>query len=436
MKIFTLLVAVFLTASLFSQSPEKMSYQAVIRNASNNLISSKTVGMKISILQGLADGTIVYAETQTPTTNANGLVSIEIGNGTVVSGNFTTIDWTKGPYFLKTETDPAGGTNYTITGTSQLLSVPYALHAKTAESVTGTITETDPVYSSSIASNITATDTTKWNNKLDTETQTLNDVLTQSNSANNKSIINLANPVNDQDAATKAYVDALLIRVKALEDAAESEVLNNGFTDYRDGNHYNAVKIGNQIWMAENLKYLPTVAKNSEGSFSLPLYYVYDYNGNNITEAKAISYYNTYGVLYNWPAAMAGSASSSTTPSGVQGVCPAGWHLPSDAEWSELTASLGESVAGSKLKESGTTHWLSPNTNASNATNFSALPGGDHNQYGLFSNAGRFGNWWSATEIYNQLSKAWFRKMFYNQENVSRIYNDKEQAYSVRCVRN
>lgn len=145
-KLFTLLVAVLLTASVFAQAPEKMSYQAVIRDASDNLVTSQTVGMQISILQGTASGTAVYVETQSPTTNANGLISIKIGDGTVQSGDFTNIEWANGPYFIKTETDPAGGTDYTITGTSQLLSVPYALHAKTAESVSGTITETDPVF--------------------------------------------------------------------------------------------------------------------------------------------------------------------------------------------------------------------------------------------------------------------------------------------------
>lgn len=122
-----------LTAFVFAQSPNKMSYQAVIRNNSNVLVTSSTVGMRISILQTSPSGTAVYVETQSPTTNANGLVSIEIGGGTVVSGNFANINWANGPYFVKTETDPAGGTSYSITGTSQLLSVPYALHAKTVE---------------------------------------------------------------------------------------------------------------------------------------------------------------------------------------------------------------------------------------------------------------------------------------------------------------
>jgi hypothetical protein len=131
-KLFTFLVAVLLTAALWAQSPNKMSYQAVIRNASNNLVTNTAVAMQISILQGSISGTAVYVETQMPTTNANGLVSIELGGGTVVSGNFSSINWANGPYFVKTETDPDGATGgiaYTITGISQLLSVPYALYA-------------------------------------------------------------------------------------------------------------------------------------------------------------------------------------------------------------------------------------------------------------------------------------------------------------------
>lgn len=141
-KLYTLLTAIIITTSAFAQAPEKMSYQAVVRNGSNALVTSSLVGMQISILQGSSSGTAVYVETQTPTSNANGLVSIEIGGGTLVSGDFSTIDWANGPYFVKTETDPTGGTSYTITGTSQLLSVPYALHAKNTDSWTSIIDTT------------------------------------------------------------------------------------------------------------------------------------------------------------------------------------------------------------------------------------------------------------------------------------------------------
>jgi hypothetical protein len=135
-RIFTIAAALLMTVSVLAQAPEKMSYQAVVRDAGNALVTSQAVGMQLSILQGSTSGSSVYTETQTPTTNINGLVSIEIGSGTIVTGTFNTIDWSAGPYFIKTETDPTGGTSYTITGTSQLMSVPYALHAKTAENVT------------------------------------------------------------------------------------------------------------------------------------------------------------------------------------------------------------------------------------------------------------------------------------------------------------
>ena len=165
-RLYTILfVAVCIGINAFPQVPEKMSYQAVVRNSSNQLVISQAIGMKISILQGTSTGTIIYQETYNPTpqTNANGLVSIEIGGGIPITGTFSAINWANGPYFLKTETDPAGGTSYTITGTSQLLSVPYALYAKTAENVTGDITETDPVFVASPANEIVASSIDNWN---------------------------------------------------------------------------------------------------------------------------------------------------------------------------------------------------------------------------------------------------------------------------------
>ena len=131
-KIYSLVVGLLLTASVWAQAPQKMSYQAVIRNSSNALITSTPVGMQISILQGSSTGTAVYVETQTPSTNANGLVSLEIGTGTVITGTFSAINWATGPYFIKTETDPTGGTAYTIAGTNELMSVPYALFSANA----------------------------------------------------------------------------------------------------------------------------------------------------------------------------------------------------------------------------------------------------------------------------------------------------------------
>ena len=129
-SIFTLMLSITIQA----QAPQKMSYQAVIRNASGNLVASTPVGVKISILQGSVAGTPVYVETHNLSTNGNGLLTMEIGGGNAQTGIFSTIDWSNGPYFVKNETDPNGGSNYTISGTSQLLSVPYALYAENTKS--------------------------------------------------------------------------------------------------------------------------------------------------------------------------------------------------------------------------------------------------------------------------------------------------------------
>jgi len=133
-----ILALAFQAVYAFAQAPQKVSYQMVVRDASGQLVKESTVGVQMSILQGSAEGSTVYVETHTPTTNVNGLVSIEVGNGTPAPQNtFADIDWANGPYFIETKTDPAGGTNYTITGTSQLLSVPYALYAANAGTATG-----------------------------------------------------------------------------------------------------------------------------------------------------------------------------------------------------------------------------------------------------------------------------------------------------------
>jgi hypothetical protein len=168
-RTFTFLVTLLVASSMFAQSPEKMSYQGVLRNSERILLVNQEVGMQISILLGSADGTPVYTETHTPTTNANGLVTIEIGTG-VTSDDFTSIDWSNGTYFVKTETDPSGGTSYSITGTSQLLSVPYSLFSKNAETVT---VENDPVFTAwdrSAGISITESQVSDLQNYLTVET--------------------------------------------------------------------------------------------------------------------------------------------------------------------------------------------------------------------------------------------------------------------------
>lgn len=142
-SVVSICIGLLFSIQLIAQAPQKMSYQAVVRDVSNNLVSNQSIGMRISILQGSIAGSSVYVETQASTTNANGLASIEIGTGSVQSGVFASINWANGPYFIKTETDPTGGTNYTITGTSELLSVPYALLAVKAVQPTFSVVVND-----------------------------------------------------------------------------------------------------------------------------------------------------------------------------------------------------------------------------------------------------------------------------------------------------
>jgi hypothetical protein len=131
-EIYYFIVMFFLSSIAFSQAPDKMNYQAIVRDAAGNILANQQVGLKISILKGTISGTVVFEETHAISTNTNGLITLVIGSGTVVSGNFSAINWSNDSYFLKTETDPTGGTSYTISGASPLLSVPYALYAKSA----------------------------------------------------------------------------------------------------------------------------------------------------------------------------------------------------------------------------------------------------------------------------------------------------------------
>ncbi|MBP5497565.1 MAG: fibrobacter succinogenes major paralogous domain-containing protein [Bacteroidales bacterium] len=131
-KLITMAIMVLAVAAAMAQAPEKFTYQAVVRNASNALVSNAPVGVRVSILQGNASGSTVYVETQTVTTNANGLLTLEIGGGTAQQGTFADIDWANGPFFLKTEIDPNGGSNYSITSSQQMMSVPYAMYAQEA----------------------------------------------------------------------------------------------------------------------------------------------------------------------------------------------------------------------------------------------------------------------------------------------------------------
>lgn len=192
-----------------------------------------------------------------------------------------------------------------------------------------------------------------------------------------------------------------------------------------DGNVYKTVKIGNQEWFAENLKTtkyrdgsaIPNITDNTAWSSQTAGAYCW-YNND------ATTYKSTYGALYNFYAVVSS-----------RNLCPTGWHVPTDAEWTTLTNYLGgESVAGGKLKETGTTHWASPNTGATNETGFSALPGGRRNYFsGSFSIIGNYGLWWGSPEI--GTNHAWSRYLSYDLGNVGRSINIEQNGFSVRCLR-
>jgi len=143
-KLITLFISITLTLWVYAQSPELMSYQCVVRDTGGELVTKQNIGVRTTILRGTMIPMIIYQETYSPipVTNENGLLTLQIGSGKPVTGDFSTINWSSGPYFLKTELDPAGGSNYTITGQSQILSVPYALYSEK----TGSFAETDPVW--------------------------------------------------------------------------------------------------------------------------------------------------------------------------------------------------------------------------------------------------------------------------------------------------
>lgn len=204
-----------------------------------------------------------------------------------------------------------------------------------------------------------------------------------------------------------------------------------GITDI-DGNTYSIIQIGTQTWLGENLK----TTKHNDGT-ALPLVKDsiawsnlttpgYCWYNNNVATNKA-----TYGALYNWYTVNTGK------------LCPIGWHVPSNGEWITLTTFLGgESVAGGKLKETGTTHWESPNTGATNESGFTSLPGGGRNSGGLSdSQNGTFaavrwtGTWWTSSEFTNHYVYGWVMK--YNQSNVqyTNLFQ-KTMGCSVRCVKN
>ncbi|MHB8132209.1 MAG: fibrobacter succinogenes major paralogous domain-containing protein, partial [Mobilitalea sp.] len=189
-----------------------------------------------------------------------------------------------------------------------------------------------------------------------------------------------------------------------------------------DGNVYNTVTIGTQVWMAENLKTtryndgteIPNITDNAEWkALTTPAYCWYNNNAG--------TYKSTYGALYNW-------YTVDVAGNGGKNVCPTGWHIPTDAEWTTLTTYLGGlGVAGDRLKETGTTHWRPTNWYATNESGFTALPGGCRTSYGAFIYVGNYGGWWS--------SDAYWQKIVYTSNMYGSLRDNNNDGFSLRCVR-
>ena len=227
---------------------------------------------------------------------------------------------------------------------------------------------------------------------------------------------------NNYSTTNDTWSNACVCEGTSLTGCSSSD-----FVEY-SGHSYAVITIGNQCWFAENCRYLPEVSPSSEGGDSGPYYYVYGYEGSDLGEAKSTSNYETYGVLYNWPAVMTDS------------ICPSGWHVPSDDEFTQLTDYLGgENGAGGKMKEAGFDHWNSPNTGATNSSGWTGLPGGSRfdGGGGFFWTAGDEGLWWSSSADPWETSTAHARILLNNSEDITDPTDtyEKNKGYSVRCVR-
>jgi len=409
MKHLILFFALNIIATLaLAQVPQKFSYQSVIRNSGNQVLANQTVGIKISILEGSASGTVVYAETHNPTTTVNGLANLEIGGGNALSGNFATIDWSSGLFFVKTETDLNGGNTYTITSTQQLLSVPYAFRA---EDISYRVSQTG--------------DTLFIGNG--------GFVIVPGISAANSSGGGNGGDGGGGSAGTSTGTTA---HTCGTPNVVNAGLTYNSVID-QEGNIYKTIVIANREWMAENLK--TTTYRNGD-----PIVSGLSATQWSGTTSGAWAHYNgdasldcPYGKLYNFYAC-----------SDARQLCPTGWHVPTEVEWSTLInqfdpAAQGginwSNFAGGPLKSTGTTQagtglWNAPNTGASNTSGFSALPGGFITALGVSNNSVLNAYFWTSTEVNS--TTGYGRTFYHDPGSVIQTANfGKRSGMSVRCIR-
>ena len=581
-KSMLLLVAllIFTSVVLKAQSPQKINFQSIVRNTSGAIVSNKSVKFKITILSDSTTGTPVYSETHLRTTDAIGLVSLQIGSGTVSNGVFSSLNWGNASHFIKLEADFTGGNTYVTLGTQELMSVPYAMYASKTDTaslnltnrlaakapinnpnLTGTVggitkamvglenvdNTTDankPVSNltqTALAAKVNTSDTSdmlaKYLRKADfpygsnaneilywngTHWVSLppgspGQVLTMSSTGlswgcliTNTADTPTTNPTLEVNTALTAPIMIATTGATGIDTTGSG--LPNGVTATWSADEitisgtpaaagsftytipltggcgnasatgtitvtpapacptdsitynsytYKTVGIGNQCWMAENLrtrKYNDgteirfdnsggtrgTTSQTWAGSgLKYGAYTLYAHD----SVATPSSNLSNYGYLYNWYAAkgiIADGGGNST-----KNICPDGWHVPTDSDWNKLVISIHSGAdttgtptqsmtAGGNMKSTGNNTtgsglWDSPNTGADNTSEFSALPGGYRNDDGSFYNIRISAFFWSATEFDNIF--AWYRTLGNDNGNVYRINYFKSVGASVRCLR-
>jgi uncharacterized protein (TIGR02145 family) len=379
---------------LLSQSPASIPYQAVVRNVDGSVLSNTSLVITFKIHNTTSNGNVVFEETHTTTSNAQGLISLNMGAGTAVTGTFSSINWGSGAKFLHVLMN-AGNGNVDL-GTQQMMSVPYALYA---EEVNVRVSATG--------------DTLFVGNQFS--------IVPGLSAANPQSMSGLGAVVLPDNTTCQT----LYISVNGC-NGQDSLLYNDTY--------YDLVDINGQCWFAENLATslyndgtaIPNVTGFSAwGALSTPAYCWYNNN---------ISYKSVYGGLYNYFAVQTGN------------LCPTGWHVASDCDWMYLENSLGLSPVdqstsgwrgaalplGGKLKNNA---WTSPNLGASNSSGFSALPGGFRmgTSSGTFSGIVNYGFWWTSSN--NNTNTAWHRGMGYNEFGLDRDILIKKYGASVRCIK-
>ena len=394
-KLFTLLSFV-VTLTIFAQAPQGFNYQATVRNSAGALILNQNVYFKFNVMLNSSTSVPVFTETHYVPTDNLGQVNLVIGQGTATVGTFSTINWANGSYYLGIEINTGSG--YVAMGTTQLLSVPYALYANSS-------------------------------GNAQAATPNLAAVLAVNNGANNLQIKNVADPTENQDAVTKSYLNSQVAQLQAqitsLINATTAPMPN--------------VTIGTQVWSSTNLQ----ITSYRDGT---PIPQVTDPAAWANLTTGAYCYYNfdlnngIYGILYNWYAVAGIHDNDPNTPNKI--LAPTGWHVPSDSEWSTLinfldpNANGGQNypnIAGGKMKETGTLHWVSPNTGASNTSGFTGLPGGTFGGNSTFYGINTNGNWWSSTSV--NTSDAWYRYINYDNTNAASYFANKTFGLSVRCIK-